>query len=194
VVAFRREQVLDAAHTVFARKGFRAATVDEIAAAAGVAKGTVYLYFKSKEEVYWATLDRGLDALFAQTRAAVDRASGTRGKLRAFVATRVEFFEADRQFFVVYLDEFGNVSPQRVSARREFRRRRADLVGILHTALEQGVADGEVRTTTLPGLADLIVALTHAVVVRRLQEPPTRSVGEDIDATLDLLWNGLGQH
>ena len=63
VSEFRRDEILDAAHRVFASQGFRDATVDHIAEAAGVAKGTVYLYFKSKDDLYWAALHRGLDRL-----------------------------------------------------------------------------------------------------------------------------------
>ena len=51
VTAFRRDQILDAAHGVFASRGFKEATVGHIADAAGIAKGTLYLYFKSKDEI-----------------------------------------------------------------------------------------------------------------------------------------------
>ena len=49
VMEFRRQEILDAARTVFARKGFADGIVDDIAAEAGVAKGTIYLYFPSKK-------------------------------------------------------------------------------------------------------------------------------------------------
>jgi AcrR family transcriptional regulator len=192
VVAFRREQVLSAAHAVFARKGFRAATVDEIADAAGVAKGTVYLYFTSKDEIYWATLNRGLDDLHARTRAAFDAGRSLRDKVQAFIETRVRFFEDDRQFFVVYLAEFGNVASHRVPARKEFQRRRDELVTMLDQAFLQGAAEGRVRSSTLAGLGDAVMALTHGLVVRRLQTKPARTSPEDVGALMDLLWDGLG--
>ncbi len=56
----RREQVIDAAITVFAAKGYRVASISDIISEAGVARGTFYLYFKSKEEVFNAALDRFL--------------------------------------------------------------------------------------------------------------------------------------
>jgi AcrR family transcriptional regulator len=54
----RREQILEAAVKVFAEKGFRAAKMQEVANAAGVANGTVYNYFRSKDEVLLALLER----------------------------------------------------------------------------------------------------------------------------------------
>jgi len=58
VVAARRKQILDAATQVFAEKGFHRATIKEIARVAGIADGTVYTYFASKDEVLLAVLDR----------------------------------------------------------------------------------------------------------------------------------------
>ena len=59
----RREQILEAAYQLFHETGFSAATMDQIAERAELAKGTLYLYFKSKEEVYYALLDRGLEII-----------------------------------------------------------------------------------------------------------------------------------
>ena len=96
VSAFRRDQILTAAHAVFASRGFKEATVGDIADAAGIAKGTLYLYFKSKDEIYWAALNRGLDGLHALTTASLERVEHPREKLRAFIETKVRFFDEDR--------------------------------------------------------------------------------------------------
>ena len=60
VTEFRTSGILEAARKTFAKKGFHDATVDDVAAAAGVAKGTVYLYYRSKQDVYLATLKFGI--------------------------------------------------------------------------------------------------------------------------------------
>ena len=56
VTEFRTAELLEAARRVFAEKGFHEATVDDVAEEAGVAKGTVYLYYRSKRDLYWAAL------------------------------------------------------------------------------------------------------------------------------------------
>ncbi|MDX9974761.1 MAG: helix-turn-helix domain-containing protein, partial [FCB group bacterium] len=61
----RPNQILSAAVEVFAEKGFRAATMDEIAAAAGITKGTIYLYFASKEELFLAMTRRHFERVLA---------------------------------------------------------------------------------------------------------------------------------
>ena len=67
----RVQQLLDAAMAVFARRGYAAATVDAVAERAGVAKGTVYQYFKSKEELLFAVFDRWVAQYFAALSARV---------------------------------------------------------------------------------------------------------------------------
>jgi AcrR family transcriptional regulator len=191
VFAFRRDQVLSAAHRIFAASGFSKATVDEIAEAAGVAKGTVYLYFESKEEIYWAALNRGLDELHARTRDAFDREKTPKAKLRAFIATRARYFEDDREFFQVYIAEFGNVVPHGAGARKEFQRRRTEQVTMLEQAMQRASHEQGVRRPVVPGLGDYIVALTHSLVLRRLQGESRRSLAADVDAAVNLLWNGL---
>ena len=72
--AARRETILEAARGVFAEKGILASTIDEIAARAEVAKGTIYLHFKSKEEMFSALLEEGLALVGKRFSEAVDLA------------------------------------------------------------------------------------------------------------------------
>ena len=77
VAEFRSAEILDAARRVFARKGFAGASVDEIAEAAGLAKGTIYIYFHSKRELYLAALHQGIAGLMEETRRNVEAARTT---------------------------------------------------------------------------------------------------------------------
>ena len=193
VSAFRRDQILAAAHGVFASRGFKEATVGDIADAAGIAKGTLYLYFKSKDEVYWAALHRGLDELHALTRTALERAASPRGKLHAFIDTKVRFFDADREFFSIYFAEFGNVSPHHLPAQQPFLQRYMEQVALLDATLQQAAAAGIVRPSVLNGLGYSVLALTASVIARRLRGWSHRSIEEDVDAAVDLLWKGLAE-
>ena len=193
VTAFRRDQILAAAHGVFASRGFKEATVGDIAEAAGIAKGTLYLYFKSKDEIYWAALHRGLDELHALTKAALERASSPRDKLHAFVDTKVRFFDADREFFSIYFAEFGNVSPHHLPAQQPFLQRYMEQVALLDATLQQASVAGIVRASVLNGLGYSVLALTASVIARRLRGWSHRSIEEDVDAAVDLLWKGLAE-
>jgi AcrR family transcriptional regulator len=71
--AVREQQMLDAAVAIFARRGYRAASMDEIAVAAGVSKPLVYLYLNSKDDLFTACIRREADSLKAAVRASVER-------------------------------------------------------------------------------------------------------------------------
>src|SRR5438067_289448 len=97
VSEFRCGTILEAARKVFAKKGFEQSTVDDIADAAGVAKGTLYLYFRSKREIYLAALHRDVLTLNRETASLVAAAPTIEAKVRAFIGARVRYCEDNRE-------------------------------------------------------------------------------------------------
>jgi AcrR family transcriptional regulator len=95
---FRRTQILDAARRRFASHGLSGTTIDEIAREAGVAKGTVYLYYKSKDEILLQLVERDLAELEAETVAAISAAAPLDARLRGFFAATLGFFDRNRDF------------------------------------------------------------------------------------------------
>src|SRR2546423_8863238 len=109
VSEFRREVLLGAARTVFSRKGFHNATIDDIAAEAGVAKGTVYLYFKSKQDIYLGALRDGIEMLIHEMRTEAADATTAEVRLRKLIGTKIAFFDKHRDFFHIFQSELGRV-------------------------------------------------------------------------------------
>src|SRR5688572_829787 len=94
----RRQYVLEAAEAVFARRGFHETSVEEIARAAEYATGTVYLYFKSKEELFVAILEEKLRELIDSVRQRSTAESDPILGLRQVVQAQLEYFDAHRTF------------------------------------------------------------------------------------------------
>jgi AcrR family transcriptional regulator len=88
----RREELMDAAEQLFLAQGVAATSVDAIVAGAGVAKGTFYIYFQSKEQLLAALQQRFIDDVCTELRAAVDKCSAGdwQARLRAWVAAGVD--------------------------------------------------------------------------------------------------------
>src|SRR5262249_36824541 len=121
VTEFRCTEILAAARRVFASKGYEAATVDEIAELAGVAKGTIYCYFPSKFELFIGTLRGGMQELFERAETSMRAATTAAGKIRAFIHIRLEYGEQNREFFRIYFSEFSKVALQPSPVREEFQ-------------------------------------------------------------------------
>src|ERR1700759_5383530 len=93
---WRHQEVLEAARRIFARLGYSATNVEEIAKEAGMAKGTVYLYFKSKEEVFAAVLARDLDNLPNRTIEGMSAVQSFAKRLRIFLDLRLAYMKTNQ--------------------------------------------------------------------------------------------------
>ncbi len=92
----RRQQLLDAAHHLFATKGYRESSTDDIARKAGVTKGAVYFHFKNKEEILMALMRRQTEGFRTMLAEKVDRMSGPGDLLRVMLKECP--FESSREF------------------------------------------------------------------------------------------------
>src|ERR1044072_5180640 len=101
-VGEKREAILRAAITVFAHNGYFNAKVADIAREAGVADGTVYLYFKSKEEILHSIFDRSVDEALTAARAPIEGIADERESLRRIALLHLERLGADPDLPVVF--------------------------------------------------------------------------------------------
>jgi AcrR family transcriptional regulator len=103
IAEFRRSEILAASTKVFATKGFVATRMEDIAKAARLAKGTLYLYFQSKDAIYQATVQQAVTKLAALTEERVRNESGIAGKLAAFISVRIAFWNDQQQLYRIIL-------------------------------------------------------------------------------------------
>jgi TetR/AcrR family fatty acid metabolism transcriptional regulator len=101
-VADKREAILRAATKVFAESGYFNAKVADVARVAGVADGTVYLYFKSKEEILRSLFDRGVAILISEARELIEGVADPRERLRRIARLHLERLGADRDLAIVF--------------------------------------------------------------------------------------------
>ena len=94
----RRETILDAARKLFKDKGFEATTVDEIAALAELGKGTIYSYFKSKDEIYIAILETEFEVLKEWMNQAIANATSAVNALNNLYETFIQYNRERRGF------------------------------------------------------------------------------------------------
>ena len=86
----KRVRIVDAAVAVFAEKGYRSARISDIARRAGVADGTIYLYFRNKEDLLLTIFEEKMDGILNGLRAAVDGIDAPAARMRAFARFHFE--------------------------------------------------------------------------------------------------------
>ncbi len=144
----RREEIVDAAEVVFMRQGFATAKMEDVAKAAGVSRALVYLYFRNKEELYFAICVRALKLLRERFTAAAAQAPTGFDQIYAIGREYVRF-AADSPGYFLALSHLESHSPGEVAAG-SIEREALDAGKAVHAvtiaAIEQGRRDGSVRT------------------------------------------------
>ena len=160
--AERESEILSAARSVFAERGYGAAAVTEIAARAGVVEGTVYSYFDSKRALLIAVMKAFYEDLIRETESGLRAVRGTENRLRFIIRRQLDTFAEDRGLCRVILREARPDVDLYGEAILELNRR---YTGLARQALEQGIGDGTLRPDLVPSvIRDLLYGgIEHAV-------------------------------
>jgi AcrR family transcriptional regulator len=192
--AVRRRELLDVATSIFAKKGYRRASISDIIAAANIARGTFYLYFKSKDEIFLAILDDFQTRLTAMLddEGAFGAAGARDGRalLRDDIHRWLQFFERHRDATTILLKEATSIDARFEPALAALRRVALDHLAKRFRSMQQ---HGLVRTSLSPELVShlqlgMFDQLLNALVLR-----PGWRVKLDVlaDQLADFAWNGV---
>ncbi len=195
--AFRRSALLESARQVFGECGFERATMERIAQEAGVAKGTVYLYYSSKQAIYDEALNEGLAELDQMTRARLEEAATLREAISAFIRARSEYFLARREFFRMYVAAITGHVTERHGRASEFQALIDRQTRRLEAVIARAVARREIRRVDPSATALAIFDLTRGLVARKLMRPAdapeVAGHPDEADFLTELIWSGLGR-
>src|SRR2546423_14421813 len=163
----RPPEILDAALAVFAQKGFAATRLDDVAAKAGITKGTIYLYFDSKQALFEALARQSVGAQIDQVTAQLAGFSGSTADLLRFVLTTMGQFAITSDRIVLprlVLAEAANFPELAAFWRREVVDRG---IGLMSGIIERGIARGEFRPVEPQHAARLCVAPVLVIMLWR---------------------------
>jgi TetR/AcrR family transcriptional regulator len=148
----RRQEIIDAAEKVFFAKGLEAATMDEIAERAELSKGTLYLYFKSKEELYLQIHLRGNRALTLAFAKAVKNKKKGIDKLRAIGDAYYRFYLESPNYFnaIIYYELKDYDLSADEGCVQECAEEGGKTLGVVIDAIETGISDGTIRSDLDP--------------------------------------------
>lgn len=143
----KREAILRAAVKTFARKGYFNSKVSDIAGEAGIADGTVYLYFKSKEEILHSIFDRAMEEFISEGRRELNELAAPEAKLRRIAELHLERLGADRDLAVVFQVELrGSTKFMREFSAAGF----AEYLDIICKTIAEGQRTGVFRKDIKP--------------------------------------------
>jgi len=184
--------ILDAADRLLARYGYKKMTMDDVAKEVGIGKGTIYLHFKSKEEIALARVDRIVDRLNERLRAIADSNSSATDRLGRMLLERVLFrFDSVKHYTESLSDVLAAIRPALlVRHNRHFDEEER----VFAALLKEGKSDGEFVFKDTRGTARALLVATNALLPYSLS---TRELGKrkDVEAQAahiaELLIKGL---
>ena len=138
----KRRRILEAAVRVFARKGYFAAKVAEIARAAGIADGTIYLYFKSKDQILVSLFDGVMAEHIAKARHEIRAVRGAPARLRTLAAHHLRLLGGNRDLAIVFQVELRRSTKFMERFTASWMQ---DYFAVVDEVIERGQKDGTLR-------------------------------------------------
>ena len=185
------QQILEAAIKVFARQGFHQSTVAQIAKEAGVADGTIYLYFKNKDDILVQFFNYKTKQVFDSFRTEVGRADSSLDKLRYLIRRHLEEFQRNRDMAIVYQVETHQNSRLAEAQIKEMSQMYRDLISEI---VEQGQQEGKIRKDLYVGLVKrFIIGAVDEVINTWLHSDGEYDLVSMADPLVELFIKGIGQ-
>jgi AcrR family transcriptional regulator len=185
----RRESILDVAEMMFAKKGYHEASMAEIAKAAEFGVGYLYRHFADKGDLYLAVLERKLDALLSTVKAALASGGSVRSRLSTLVRVHFTFFEANRSFFKLTVEQGPHglekshkdrILPKFLAFRQE-----------VFIVMQEGIANGEFKDLHPNHLTSIFFGMIHGCIGHWVHTDPEASLTSAAENAIGVFFSGV---
>ncbi len=185
----RRQAIIDVAARLFAELGYTACEMERVAAELGIAKGTLYLYFSSKETLFYACVDAGMRQMQSVVLAAADEATDLIDRLSRGIRAYLQFFEDHPEHVELLIQERANFKSRSRPTYFEYREQNRQKWRPVH---EEMIASGRYRTDIpVERIMDAIGNLLYGTMFTNHFVGRAVSLNEQYQSLLEILMRGL---
>jgi TetR/AcrR family transcriptional regulator len=192
----RRQAILDAARECFFRDGFEATTISQIADNVELSTGTLYLYFKNKEEIYVSILEEGLEILYALMKGSEHPGASPSELLEGYANAYFGFYTDYGQYFDIMF--FLRRPDRRVEVEVELQetldQQTINCLGLLESAIERGIEEGDFRAVSPYEASRVMWATMNGLMVlheQRTEEITRQKLPRLIEVATSFLLDGI---
>jgi TetR/AcrR family fatty acid metabolism transcriptional regulator len=189
---FRRDQVVDVARRLFGERGTTDVSMDDIAAQAGVARSTVYVYFANRDELLRACLKGMHDQLLEDIAESWEQDAEPAHRLERLIEGMLERIDDDPAFFRLALMTQGAVAQGGEAVGTELALIGLNIARLMRDLYVDGVSSGDFRDGDPDEAVSLIGQQIYGAMAVRAGEPLPRPASEAAARTCDFILNGLG--
>ncbi|SFX31716.1 transcriptional regulator, TetR family [Thermoactinomyces sp. DSM 45891] len=182
--------ILQAAVEVFSDQGFDQAKMDDIAQAAGVAKGTIYYHFKSKEDLFTGLMDEGMEKLIDCVKRHIDSEDSPVDQMHGLIRAHSQFFMENGKLAKLLLNEaFGTKERQ-----QKFRASIREYIQLIESLIERGISTGDFQFDYPSEMAISIFGAGSVLVLHKLYTLEDRAwTSEESEELTQMIIQSLSQ-
>ncbi|NQS88405.1 TetR/AcrR family transcriptional regulator [Patescibacteria group bacterium] len=184
-------QIMEAAESIFAEKGFYLTTVEEIAQKADLGKGTIYLHFENKRGLFLSIIERKLDILLKKIEEGIKEGDSPAEKIRLATEIHFKFLEKNRNFFKIihiFSNQFKKGMGEELFKKVVVKNSR--YLEILQTLIERATKKKEIKSLNSKKLAVILVGIVHSLTVYWISQNEKDSLSMDHSLAWEIFWQG----
>jgi len=187
-----REGILSSAEKVFAAKGFFPTTMSDIAREAEFGTGTLYKYFKSKEELYFTLIDERVEEMSRLVKAELSQKTSAIERIKKVLGLQFEFIERNRDFFKIYISERSRFEwTVKDNLGKGIHEKMVTYIQLLVEVMRQGIKEKEFKPINPIDLAHALVGIVNSFVFEWLISRETYPLVSKVDAVLEIFLGGV---
>jgi TetR/AcrR family transcriptional regulator len=189
-----REEILSAAEKMFAVKGFFPATMSDVAREAEFGTGTLYNYFKSKEELYFTLIEEKVEKINRLVKHELSQKASAVEGIKKVLELQFDFIERNRDFFRIYILERNRFEwTVKDELRKGLHEKTVAYVNLIAEVMRQGVNKGELRPMNPIDLAHAFVGMVHSFVFEWMISPKPYPLISKLATVLEIFLGGVRQ-
>lgn len=184
----RRKEIFEAAQQIFSSVGFHKADMNEIAKKANIAKGTVYLYFPSKKDLFINLISKGLDTLTHEIESEIQHIDDPIERFKKSVATYMTFFKNNQSLYRILLHPDKEIKEDIEKTWQNYTL--SKIPAVIET-LDEGIKLGKLRKIDSQTVSYMILGMIDHVLYQWMLDPELEPMQKNIDVVVDVLFNGI---
>ncbi|HID38234.1 MAG TPA: TetR/AcrR family transcriptional regulator [Calditrichaeota bacterium] len=194
----KKIRILNVSRQIFARFGFNKATMDDIARAMGMRKGSLYYYYKSKEDIIEDVILFESEQFLQGLQKEIARARTAKGKVQAFLQYRLERFKQAFNLQRISIQSFLEVGPM---VHNLYKKSFEKEVSLLSSIIKEGILKGQFVQYPSKKIARNLLTLSDAFQFQEFQKNPTGTIAEidytaikkEVKFITDIILNGISK-
>lgn len=187
--AKRTKQILTASMKIFSRYGYQMTDVEKIADLAGLGKGTVYRYFKSKQNLFLSTLEWGLNSLKNEIFSSIEKVDDYLERVEIALSTHLRFFEKNRDFYRLLIQERAWAEVK--SAGGSCKEKHLFYIDHLEKILAEGMRKGYFKKVNPKSCAYALWGLTNSLLYKWLISDKKYPIKRELSVIQKTFFEGI---